>query len=148
MFGTLGGPELFLIMVVALIVFGPKKLPEIGKSLGRMMNEFKKASSEFRQTLEDEVEADKRREMARIEAPVGASATVIEPATAHVAAPEPIPVAAPEPIPVAAHEPSPIAVHEAIPVAQDDAVPTPAAAPTHAGPTVSREPETSPFEPK
>jgi TatA/E family protein of Tat protein translocase len=70
MFGTLGGPELFLILVVALIVFGPRKLPEIGKSLGRMMNEFKKASNEFRQTLEDEVEADKRREATRIEAPV------------------------------------------------------------------------------
>jgi TatA/E family protein of Tat protein translocase len=74
----LGGPELFLIMVVALIVFGPKKLPEIGKSLGRMMNEFKRASSEFRQTLEDEVEADKRRETARLEAPVNATATVVE----------------------------------------------------------------------
>ena len=83
MFGTLGGPELFLIMVVALIVFGPRKLPEIGKSLGRMMNEFKKASSEFRQTLEDEVEADKRRETARIEAPATVSATVVEPAAAH-----------------------------------------------------------------
>jgi sec-independent protein translocase protein TatA len=78
MFGTLGGPELFLILVVALIVFGPKKLPEIGKSLGRMMNEFKKASNEFRQTLEDEVEADKRRETARIEAPVTVSANVVE----------------------------------------------------------------------
>src|SRR5450432_70577 len=75
MFGTLGGPELFLILVVALIVFGPKKLPEIGKSLGRMMNEFKKASNEFRQTLEDEVEADKRRETARIEPPPPVVAT-------------------------------------------------------------------------
>ena len=44
MFGTLGGPELFLIFVVALIVFGPRKLPEIGKSLGKMMAEFRKAS--------------------------------------------------------------------------------------------------------
>ena len=43
MFGTLGGPELFLIFVVALIVFGPRKLPEIGKSLGKMMAEFRKA---------------------------------------------------------------------------------------------------------
>jgi TatA/E family protein of Tat protein translocase len=93
MFGTLGGPELFLILVVALIVFGPKKLPEIGKSLGRMMNEFKKASNEFRQTLEDEVEADKRREAARIEAPMAVSATVVEPATTTPAAP----AAPPEP---------------------------------------------------
>ncbi len=97
MFGTLGGPELFLILVVALIVFGPKKLPDIGKSLGRMMNEFKKASNEFRQTLEDEVEADKRRETARIEPPVAVSATVVDPAPAeeaHPASAEPEPVAA------------------------------------------------------
>jgi len=78
MFGTLGGPELFLILVVALIVFGPRKLPEIGKSLGRMMNEFKKASNEFRQTLEDEVEADKRREATRIEPPVAMAASVVD----------------------------------------------------------------------
>ena len=101
MFGTLGGPELFLIMVVALIVFGPRKLPEIGKSLGRMMNEFKKASSEFRQTLEDEVEADKRRETARIEAPVTVSASVAEPAAAHDA-----PLASPEPLATKATTPA------------------------------------------
>jgi TatA/E family protein of Tat protein translocase len=59
MFGTIGGPELFLILVIALIVFGPKKLPEIGKSLGRMMVEFKKATAEFQQTVEREIEADK-----------------------------------------------------------------------------------------
>ena len=61
MFGTLGGPELFLILVVALIVFGPRKLPEIGKSLGKMMAEFRKASNEFKRTIETEVEADKIR---------------------------------------------------------------------------------------
>lgn len=59
MFGTLGGPELFLILVVALIVFGPRKLPEMGKSLGKMMAEFRKASNEFQRTIEDEVEADR-----------------------------------------------------------------------------------------
>jgi TatA/E family protein of Tat protein translocase len=100
MFGTLGGPELFLIMVVALIVFGPKKLPEIGKSLGRMMNEFKKASSEFRQTLEDEVEADKRRESARIEAPVTVTASVVEPEAAHATPP-----GSPDAVGAAAHAP-------------------------------------------
>ena len=41
MFGTLGGPELILIFIVGLVVFGPRKLPEIGKSLGRMIGEFK-----------------------------------------------------------------------------------------------------------
>jgi TatA/E family protein of Tat protein translocase len=61
MLGTIGGPELFLILVIALIVFGPKKLPEIGRSLGRMMIEFKKATSEFQATVEREIESDKLR---------------------------------------------------------------------------------------
>ena len=61
MFGTLGGPELLLILVLALIVFGPTKLPEIGKSLGKMMVEFRKASNDFKRTIEEEVEADKMR---------------------------------------------------------------------------------------
>ena len=69
MFGTLGGPELFLIFVVALIVFGPRKLPEIGKSLGKMMAEFRRASNDFRNTIESEVEAEKIRESMRIELP-------------------------------------------------------------------------------
>src|SRR5215831_19151099 len=69
MFGTLGGPELFLIFVVALIVFGPRKLPEIGKSLGKMMAEFRRASNDFRNTIESEVEAEKIRESLRIEPP-------------------------------------------------------------------------------
>jgi Tat protein translocase TatB subunit len=69
MFGTLGGPELFLIFVVALIVFGPRKLPEIGKSLGRMMSEFRRASNDFRSTIESEVESEKIRESMRIEPP-------------------------------------------------------------------------------
>jgi TatA/E family protein of Tat protein translocase len=59
MFGTLGGPELLLILVLALIVFGPRKLPEVGRSMGRMLAEFRKASHEFQRTIEDEVEAEK-----------------------------------------------------------------------------------------
>lgn len=61
MFGTVGGPELFLILVMALIVFGPRKLPEIGKSIGKMLVEFRRASNDFKRTIEDEVEADKLR---------------------------------------------------------------------------------------
>jgi len=59
MFGPIGGPELLLILVIALIVFGPRKLPEIGKSMGKMMAEFRRASNEFKRTIEDEVEAEK-----------------------------------------------------------------------------------------
>ena len=54
MFG-LGLPELMVIFVIALIVFGPKKLPELGKSIGRAMAEFKKASEEFKETIQEEM---------------------------------------------------------------------------------------------
>jgi TatA/E family protein of Tat protein translocase len=47
-------PELILIMVVALIVIGPKKLPDLAKSLGRALGEFKKATREFKETIEFE----------------------------------------------------------------------------------------------
>ncbi len=54
MFG-LGIPELLIIFVIALIVFGPKKLPELGKSIGRAMAEFKKASDEFQEQVRSEM---------------------------------------------------------------------------------------------
>jgi len=53
--GSVGMPELIIILVVALIVFGPKKLPELGKSLGKGLAEFRKASNELRSTIEHEV---------------------------------------------------------------------------------------------
>jgi TatA/E family protein of Tat protein translocase len=60
MFGSLGGPELILILVIALIVFGPRRLPDIGKSVGKMLVEFRRASNDFKRTIEDEVESEKR----------------------------------------------------------------------------------------
>ena len=59
--GPLGFPELIIILVVALIVFGPRKLPELGRSLGKSLNEFKRASNELRSTLDDEIRAEERR---------------------------------------------------------------------------------------
>jgi len=55
--GSLGVPELIVIFVVALIVFGPKKLPELGKSLGKGLAEFRRASNELKSTIEEEVRA-------------------------------------------------------------------------------------------
>jgi TatA/E family protein of Tat protein translocase len=78
--GSLGGPELFLILVIALIVFGPRKLPEIGKNLGRMMGEFRKASAEFQRTIEEEVAAVNREtELPRLEAPKPATPAAAPP---------------------------------------------------------------------
>ena len=53
--GPLGFPELVIIFIVALIVFGPRKLPELGRSLGKGLAEFKKASTELQRTLDDEI---------------------------------------------------------------------------------------------
>ncbi len=60
--GSLGMQEIIVIFVIALIVFGPRKLPEIGKSLGKGIAEFKRASSELKQTWEDEIQRDAERE--------------------------------------------------------------------------------------
>jgi TatA/E family protein of Tat protein translocase len=59
MFGDIGTGELLVIFVLALLVFGPRKLPELGKSLGRAINEFKKASSDLRSRIEEEIETEK-----------------------------------------------------------------------------------------
>ena len=53
--GSIGVPELIMILVVALLVFGPRKLPELGKSLGKGLAEFRKASNELRFTIDEEI---------------------------------------------------------------------------------------------
>jgi sec-independent protein translocase protein TatA len=56
--GPIGFPELMIILVVALIVFGPRKLPELGRSLGKSLSEFKRASNELRSTLDEEIRSE------------------------------------------------------------------------------------------
>ena len=127
MFGTLGGPELFLILLIALIVFGPRKLPEIGKSMGKMMAEFRKASNEFRQTIESEVEAEKIREATRIDIPRFDSGPPSAPASPASTAPV-------------------AETHPAMPAGESPAsAPVP---PAPAGAPVSREVMATPIEPK
>lgn len=57
MFGSIGTPELIVIFVVALLVFGPRKLPEIGRSVGKAIREFKKASDEIKNRIEEEIDS-------------------------------------------------------------------------------------------
>jgi sec-independent protein translocase protein TatA len=56
---SIGTSELLFIAVAALVLFGPRKLPELARSLGRSLNEFKRASEDFKQTWQREVEAEK-----------------------------------------------------------------------------------------
>lgn len=68
MFGSIGMPELVIILVIALIVFGPRKLPELGRSLGKSIGEFRKASNELKSTLEEEIRLEETRDQrARME---------------------------------------------------------------------------------
>ena len=61
MLGSIGMPELIIIFVIALIIFGPRKLPELGRSLGKSIAEFKKASNELKSTLEEEIRLEEQR---------------------------------------------------------------------------------------
>ena len=90
MFGSLGIPELILIFFVALIVFGPKKLPEIGRTIGKALGEFKKATDDFKNTIEREVHLDELKQLT----------PVIPPLTDTVSRSEPVVQAAAEPVTV------------------------------------------------
>lgn len=59
MFGSIGGPEILLIFVLALLLFGPRKLPEIGKTIGKTLGEFRRATTDFTVSLEREIELEK-----------------------------------------------------------------------------------------
>ena len=61
MFGPIGMPELIIILTLALIIFGPRKLPELGRSLGKSLGEFKRASNELRSTLDEEIRLEEER---------------------------------------------------------------------------------------
>ena len=81
MLGSIGMPELIIIFVIALIIFGPRKLPELGRSLGKSLAEFKKASNELRSTLEEEIRIEEQKDTATKQA---ASAPTATQTTAHV----------------------------------------------------------------
>ena len=83
MFGSIGMPELIIIFVIALIIFGPRKLPELGKSLGKSIAEFKKASNELRNTLEEEIRIEEQKDVTAKQASVQTAAPAAPTPAAH-----------------------------------------------------------------
>ena len=79
MFGSIGMPELIIIFVIALIIFGPRKLPELGRSLGKSLAEFKRASNELKSTLEEEIRFEEQQQRAEATRPAPGP-TVVTPA--------------------------------------------------------------------
>src|SRR5437868_12709307 len=77
---NLGFPEMIFLFLFALILFGPKKLPEIGRQIGKALNEFKRASNEFKAQIESEiaqldVEQTRQTILPPLQAPTGAVAS-------------------------------------------------------------------------
>src|SRR6476661_9834083 len=60
MFGTLGMQEMIVIFVIALVLFGPKKLPELGRTIGKAITEFRRASNDLKATFEREMQTLER----------------------------------------------------------------------------------------
>ena len=81
MFGPIGMPEMIVIFVIALIIFGPRKLPELGKSLGKSIAEFKRASNDLKNTLDEEIRSEELAEARKsAEIPRAVSTPTVAPA--------------------------------------------------------------------
>jgi sec-independent protein translocase protein TatA len=72
MLGSVGMPELIIILVIALMVFGPRKLPELGRAVGQTMNEFKKGLNNIRDTVEQEARREEQQKGAQAPAETAA----------------------------------------------------------------------------
>ncbi len=64
-FGSIGGPEVILLFIAALLLFGPRRLPEIGRTLGKTVADFRRATNDFRMNLEREVRMDEIKDAIR-----------------------------------------------------------------------------------
>lgn len=90
MFG-IGLPELVIILVVALIVFGPRKLPDLAKSLGKGLAEFKKASDDLKSSIDNDLRVDLNEEPNKSEAPAQVDSPYLNPAESETPPADPLP---------------------------------------------------------
>ncbi|NIM00300.1 MAG: twin-arginine translocase TatA/TatE family subunit [Acidobacteria bacterium] len=65
MFTSISGPELLMILILGLLLFGPRKLPQIGRTVGKAFSEFRRATTDFKMNLEREVESTEIKQAAR-----------------------------------------------------------------------------------
>jgi Tat protein translocase TatB subunit len=56
LFGSIGGAEIILVLLLALLLFGPRRIPQIGRTIGKTLSEFRKATTDFKMNLEREVD--------------------------------------------------------------------------------------------
>ena len=81
MFGSLGLPEILFILVVALLVFGPRRLPEIGRTIGKALGEFRRATTDLKRTIDTEVTLEEVRQSPPPSAPQSPAAAPLPTAT-------------------------------------------------------------------
>ncbi|HEX8171485.1 MAG TPA: Sec-independent protein translocase protein TatB [Thermoanaerobaculia bacterium] len=103
MLGSLGFPELLLIFIVVLIVFGPRRLPEIGRTLGKALGEFRKATDDLKSTIEREVRLEELKGIA----PTSMASIITPPESVSRSEPPPPPVAVAAAAPERAEAPAP-----------------------------------------
>lgn len=104
MFGSIGGPEVILLFILALLIFGPRKLPELGRNIGKAMADFRRATNDFKSNLEREVQIDAVKDAIK---PVENAGTLARGAIADLAATVAAPSPQPSSAPQAAETPEP-----------------------------------------
>jgi TatA/E family protein of Tat protein translocase len=131
-------PHLIVIFIVALVVFGPEKIPELARNLGKIMAEFRRVTGDLRSTFEGhlrdlEREADQRRSTAPAPAAVPAvpAVTTVPAADAGAVAPGTVPLNPPNAAAVAANNPAPPSAPDSAPKANSSVACTQPGDPMH-----------------
>ncbi len=105
-FGSIGGGEIAIILLVALLLFGPRRIPEIGRTVGKALSEFRKATNEFRTSLEREVDMERVRGAGEALRQARTDIAELTRDPVEIAPPPPAPTPRPEPPAPAEGEPS------------------------------------------